>query len=440
MSDLAVDTANHILFVGESGLTGSNLFSFSSSTLQSLSRTTYDKNYGFGFPDRKVIVDGNQVFYAGYRFKNSDLSSIQGTYQDDAIYVQGNTVFTSHAYNSGNAAPDRSYVYDREGFTQIAQLPVASRKILMDSQNHVYSYTGSDVWNPNIPNVIQIIDVKLAPSTPPVSWQSDGQKLVLDKSVTDLVYSSDGASLFAISSENNQLMRIRASDMTVQETRTIGSNPNSIFIDHDELYISNASATQIMRVDTLSGTSVNGAVYSWEVGTSVGQVVYGNQKLIYTASNMGSGFGYPGIQVIDTSTGAKANYAKNINPGRMVLNLGDNALYFGEKAPYSTSTAIKFNLTDFSQLAVSQVYSNVFGAITMSGNDLYYASNLLNKIHLFRFRHGRVILELQLLRLKELMFCTRLRLGSGFVYHAIPSAIHCEKCADTAKRSNCCAF
>lgn len=62
MSDLAVDTANHILFVGESGLTGSNLFSFSSSTLQSLSRTTYDKNYGFGFPDRKVIVDGNQVF------------------------------------------------------------------------------------------------------------------------------------------------------------------------------------------------------------------------------------------------------------------------------------------------------------------------------------------------------------------------------------------
>ncbi|WP_161404852.1 S-layer homology domain-containing protein [Paenibacillus silvestris] len=376
--DLAIDTANHILFVGESGSSGSNLYSYSSSTLQPLSRTTYDKNYGFGYPDRKVIVDGNQVFYAGYRFKNTDLASIQGTYQDDAMYVKGNAVFTSHAFNSGNAAPDHSYVYDREGFTQIAELPVASRKILMDSKNHIYSYTGSDAWSSNIPNVIQIINVNLVPSTPPISWQTVGQKLTLDKSVTDLVYSNDGESLFAISSASNQLMRIRASDMTVQETRTIGSNPNSIFIDHDELYISNASATQILRVDTLGGTSVNGTVFSWDVGSFVSQVVYGNQKLIYTASNM-SVFGYPGIQVLDTATGTKANYAENLNQGRMVLSLDDNALYFGEKPKYSTSTAFKFNLTNFSQQAVSQVYSNAVGEITMSGNDLYYASNLLNK-------------------------------------------------------------
>ncbi|WP_171682321.1 S-layer homology domain-containing protein [Paenibacillus planticolens] len=370
--DLAVDTVNHILFIGESGSTGSKLFSYSTSTLQPLSKINYRDGYGFGFPARKVIVDGNQVFYAGYRFKNTDLTSIQGTYQEDAMYVHGNTVFTSHSFNSGNAAPDHSYVYDREGFTQIAELPVASRKILMDSQNHVYSYTGSDGWNPNIPNVIQIINVNLAPSTPPVSWQTDGQKLVLDKSVTDLVYSSDGANLFAIYSESNQLMRIRTSDMTVQETRTIGSNPNSLFIDHDKLYIGNASATQIMKVDTLSETSVNGAVYSWDVGNFVSQVVYGNQKLIYTASN-------PGIKVIDTVTGTRANYATNINSGRMILSLGDNALYFGKEEYYSTSTAIKFDLTNFSQQAVSQAYSNALGVITMNGNDLYYASYLLDK-------------------------------------------------------------
>jgi hypothetical protein len=286
-------------------------------------------------------------------------------------------VFTSHSYNS---APDRSYVYDREGFTQISQLPVASRKILMDSQNHVYSYAGSDSRNPDIPNVIQIINVNLTPSTTPISWQNDGLKLLINKSVTDLVYSSDGASLFAISSESNQLMRIRTSDMTVQETRTIGSNPNSIYIDHDDLYISNASATQIIKVNTLSGTSVNGAVYSWDVGNFVSQVVYGNQKLIYTALDM-SVSDDPGIHVINTATGTKVNYATSIYPGRMVLSLGDNALYFGEKSPYSTgtSTAIKFNLTNFSQQAVSQAYSNVLGTITVNGNDLYFASNLLDK-------------------------------------------------------------
>ncbi|MFC0216612.1 YncE family protein [Paenibacillus chartarius] len=347
--DLAVDPVNHILFIGESGLSGSDLYSYSTNTLQQQSKTNYD-NYGFYSPARKVIVDGDQVFYAGYRFNNKDLNSIQGKYKYSIMYVSGNYVFTGDSANSGEAAPTHSYVYDRNGFTQIAELPVASRNILMDSHNHIYSYTGSDPWNSSIPNVIQMISVAPDTSNPPVS---DGQKLVLDKSVTDLVYSSDGTNLFAISSESNQLLRIRTSDMTVQETRTIGSNPNSIYIDQDKLYIGFASATQITRVDTLSGTSVSGAVYSWEVGNFVTQVVYGNQKLYYTPLNI-SVFGYPGIHAIDTVTGTRIK--NNIStPGRMLLSVGDNTLYYGTTTGYSNSDQVyKFNLTDLSQAKVSQ--------------------------------------------------------------------------------------
>ncbi|MEW9701976.1 S-layer homology domain-containing protein [Paenibacillus sp. SI8] len=370
--DIAIDTAKHILYLGDTGTTSSVLSSFSTLTLQPLSTNSNYNSSGDGRIARKVIVDGDQVFYAGYAYKSTDLTSIQGSYQQSVSYVHGNYVFTNEALNNGNAAPAHAYLYDRDSFTKIADLPVASRRIVMDSHNHIYSYTGSDPWNPDLPNVIQIINPSMS-SPGQVNTQSDGHNLSLDQAVTELVYSSDGSNLFAISSESNQLLRIRTSDMTVQERRSIGSKPTSIVNDHDILYVGFGLSNQIKKIDTLDGTSVSGAVYAWNTSNFVSQVVYGNQNLYYTTmADLSS------IKVIDTVDGTQSQQSlPETSNGHMIISPTSNALYYAENN--RSGKVLKFKLPDWSLQASSLDYNDPGAYSVMDNDSVYYASRRLDK-------------------------------------------------------------
>lgn len=100
--DLAINPKDHILYIGESGSSGSNMFYYSTSENKVISKSTYSNGYGFPYPERYILFDGEKVYYAGYAFDKQNASNILGKYSnEDIIFVKYGHAFTKKSlYNS----------------------------------------------------------------------------------------------------------------------------------------------------------------------------------------------------------------------------------------------------------------------------------------------------------------------------------------------------
>ncbi|MDF2923592.1 MAG: hypothetical protein K0R57_2506 [Paenibacillaceae bacterium] len=202
--------------------------------------------------------------------------------------------------------------------------------------------------------------------------QSDAQRLHFDLPLKDIVSSSDGANLFAVTGDN-QLVRIETSSMTVGERNPVGSYLSSMVIDGDKLYLGFQYNWTIKRFDTQGGTTVNGSVYSWTTQTSVSQVVYGNNQLYYTSPYT------PGaVYAIDLESGLTTTHnTQNRNAGRMVIDPVESSLFYME-SHYNYGEILKYNLQDWSLLAASTNHNSHY-ASALDGDSFYSQSWRLDR-------------------------------------------------------------
>jgi hypothetical protein len=100
--DLAINPKDHILYIAESGSSGSDMVYYSTSEKKIISQTNYDNGYGFPYPERYVIFDGEKVYYAGFALDKLNAANILGKYGNkDIIFVkQGNAFAKRRLYNS----------------------------------------------------------------------------------------------------------------------------------------------------------------------------------------------------------------------------------------------------------------------------------------------------------------------------------------------------
>jgi hypothetical protein len=126
--DIAIDRINHILYIGESENSGSNIEAISTKDYARLHKSNYKDGYGFAYPQRKVILNGKDIFYAEHRLDANDLAKIQGHYNDHIVAVYGKYAFSEQK------------VYNRQKFNKIMELPFASKYILMDSSENIYLF------------------------------------------------------------------------------------------------------------------------------------------------------------------------------------------------------------------------------------------------------------------------------------------------------------
>jgi DNA-binding beta-propeller fold protein YncE len=116
---LAAAADGKSLFVGESGITGGNVFRYdvSSGKLVQTARSSYDNGYGFPDPARAIqsAADGSFVFYAGY--------SIEGTGLATLNYLQPDTILT--VTHDGRLAISATKVYRASDGMLLGTLPVA---------------------------------------------------------------------------------------------------------------------------------------------------------------------------------------------------------------------------------------------------------------------------------------------------------------------------
>jgi hypothetical protein len=131
--DIAINSKDHILYIGEAGLSGSNMSYYSTSENKIINKTNYNGGYGFPYPNRYTIFDGEKVYFAGYGFDKLNATRILGKYGNgDVIFVKYGGVFTKRG------------IYNGETYELIDQYDYDINLYEISSKGIVYLYSAAE--------------------------------------------------------------------------------------------------------------------------------------------------------------------------------------------------------------------------------------------------------------------------------------------------------
>lgn len=295
---IAIDPNKHILYIGESGLSGSHIEAIRTNDYQRLSRSTYDNGYGFPYPEREVIFDAGEVFYAGHRLDGQHMDIIHGSYNGHVRQVYGNFVFTEKS------------VYDRGTFIE---LPAAfAGDILLDRNHNAYIYTE----NQTIEKVKWDVPVDEGGEY----FESVGE-LAFYCALSDWVYDREHNYIYAVSKDNNRLYYIRGGDLTVEHELPIGSNPTDIEYWNGKLYVALNGATKV----AVTEASYTGKVEQIILDRNPFRIEVGGNKIFYVSTAQ-----HQAAHAYDLSTGSITKGIVYAYRQELLLDREKQVLYIGE--------------------------------------------------------------------------------------------------------------
>ncbi|MFD2044468.1 hypothetical protein ACFSTA_09085 [Ornithinibacillus salinisoli] len=111
---IKLDSRNDLLYIAESGSSGSDLYVMDPVDGSHVSESDYKDGYGFSYPARKVFLDEDYVYYAGFRLQKNDVTLEQGSYFDRGeafVSLQGDYVIST------------TNIYDKETLLPVYTLP-----------------------------------------------------------------------------------------------------------------------------------------------------------------------------------------------------------------------------------------------------------------------------------------------------------------------------
>lgn len=344
------------LYVAESGSTGSHIYKIALATNSIISESTYDDGYGFGLPDRKALIDGNEVFYAGRSIEKDNLTQINGTYNDE-------TVIDS---TSGFVFTQKS-IFDRDEYRKVMELPFETDFILAPSMEEVYLF--------NNENMTLYKESYALPSTlTDPAYTTQNQKLTLNQDIDDWVLDEDQGILYAISKGNNTLLTIDVATLEVLDEKSIGSYPSDIDLVDGKLYIANSGSTSINVVDSDgTPTKINTTQNPYRITTD-GQDIYYVMEDQFTDIYKVNLFTLS-EEVIAEDLQTNAYYFSEPD---IELNSLENTLYIGESAS-SGSDLYAMNVEDLS--LKKNDFDNDYGfsypsrKLIFDSDTLYYAKH-----------------------------------------------------------------
>lgn len=360
--DLAMDRANHLLYIAEDTYADKNIVAIRTQDYVRVSRATYgDWAPDFYRFERRLIVDGDQVFCAQLSFNRANLAEINGEYRDGVIYVRGNYVISQTA------------VYDRNLFVGITSLPVKASLALMDGQNNVYLFD---------PNSLCIrkesLNLTLDPS---MRHQYEAGKVTLDEPLTDWVFDENNGRIYGVSEETNRLLYIRAGDLTVEAEKYIGSRPSDIDLYNGSLYIALAGATKV----AVAGTDPAGTAGAIITRFNPYRIEVGPDQLFYTQEMQGC---HVAVQQISTGQFAEIFGAEpgSFSSPELWFDGTNNLLYIAESGS-SGSDIYTIRTTDMKQVGRT-TYRDNYGfhaplrRVVVNQNTVYYEGCALNRANL----------------------------------------------------------
>ena len=151
--DLTINRDNDILYIGDSGVTGGKAYAVNTADYSKVSQTSYANGYGFPSPDRNIVYDGDNLYYAKHILDPSNLSIIRGNLNETVIYAKGdyifsnNKIFDKDAYlpvvEFNNAVDLATMIGDSEYFIYNNQSKTISRRFIKVSIESLASNVSS---------------------------------------------------------------------------------------------------------------------------------------------------------------------------------------------------------------------------------------------------------------------------------------------------------
>jgi uncharacterized repeat protein (TIGR02543 family) len=369
--DIAINPTNHLLYLGESGSSGSDMVYYSTIDNKIVDQTSYDDGYGFPYPSRNTIFDGTNVYYAGRDFSAENPRRFNGDFGtgENVIYVNNGLVYTNKSiYDKDTHAKLGDYGYN-------ASLVEASNNTL-----YIYNKDTESIKNFNDSNKLinssNVIDVISGNHTLPVQTNTDSVRidsvmnnLEMRSKLTQWVLDEATNTVFAISKDDKALFFINATNLNLEKSLTFASSPTDIIEDNGKVYVSLDDANEIAIVDIGSRT-ITGTLYT---SSDPYRLVKDGDKIYYAERDQWCNiYEYNLLTNTDKKTSIELVYFPDL-----ALNPVDHILYIGESRS-SGSHMIYYSTTDNNVIGQSN-YNSGYGfpspsRITLfDGEKVYYA-------------------------------------------------------------------
>ncbi|HYK75226.1 MAG TPA: hypothetical protein VEV44_19185, partial [Pseudoneobacillus sp.] len=369
--DLFVDKANNTLYIAESGLSGSNIKVLSISDYSVSNQSTYDNGYGFSYPNRKVIQDNDEIYYAGKRLDSGNLANIKGTYQEDSyaekiVAVKGNLVFSTDD------------IFNRKTFTKLLDLPFETEFILSKNAEETYLFKSTDH---------KIYKYNFAFAATTSEYTHVNNKLDMPYSLTDWVMDEANHKLFAISQTTNQLYVINTETFQLESQQFIGSMPSDIDLHNGNLYVSNSGGTNItiQNIADIGKTDLSTLPMNEEPvqylttkqnpfkittdGSSLFYATEDQHALLFNINMKTS----QEQRVLNTYNNLDTYYEPDVE-----LDAANKKLYVGESGN-TGSKIFTLDASTFEVMNESSQYSLPKREVILNGSDVFYAKQRFNK-------------------------------------------------------------
>lgn len=372
--DLAINTEKHILYIGESGMSGSNMTYYNITDSKIIGRTNYDDGYGYSFPIRNTLFDGTNVYYASRDFNFENPQKCIGDYDSSVIFAKNNFVFT------------KTSIYDANSHVRLGDYN-SNVDLVEASGTMIYLYnstTGSmkSYNNSNNPidssNIISIISGKAAvpiqSNTKSVQITSKAYSLEMKSNITQWVLDEATNTLCGVSNADKALFFVNAATMNLEKTVTFTSGPTDIITNSGKLYVSLDDVNQIAIFDLLSREKT-GTLYTT---SDPYRIVIDGNKLYYAERDQ-----WCKVYAYDLTTDTEQVLTDlftsepdlAINTTKHILYVGESNTSGGDLIYYSTSDNKIISRTNYDN-GYGFPYPNRY--ILFDGEQVYYAGRNFN--------------------------------------------------------------
>ncbi|MFS0674961.1 S-layer homology domain-containing protein [Ornithinibacillus sp. 179-J 7C1 HS] len=120
--DIAYDSLNKLVYIGESNSTGSKLYSLNIEDL-----TLTPSSESFSLPTRKLLLDGEALYYAEHQFSKSDMIT-QYNFNEDVIATSAEYIVSPTG------------VYSKADYTNLATFPFTVEHAIINDAGNIIVY------------------------------------------------------------------------------------------------------------------------------------------------------------------------------------------------------------------------------------------------------------------------------------------------------------
>ncbi|MFB7141910.1 YncE family protein [Gottfriedia sp. NPDC056225] len=371
---LAINTENHILYIGESQSMGSKLIYYSTKDNKVIGTSNYNNDYGFRNPSRSILFDGVNVYYAGRDFSPNDPNRFNGNFgnNDNIIYVNNNLVFTNWSiYNKDSHVKLGDYGYTSD-------LIASSQKsiFIFDSGNRqIKRYDSNQINSSNIISLISGIVYQSQSTTLSNQINDKTRQLKIQSKLNKWVLDEPTQTLYGISTDGKTLLFINSQTLNLEKVINFASNPTDLIKDNGKLYVALDDANQIVVIDMASRTKAN-TLYTT---SDPYQIAKDGDKIYYAERDQSCDVFVYNLQ---TNIDQILPIGTQFEPA-LAINTENHILYIGESG-FSDSHLTYYSTTDNKVIGTLNGFPSPKRNILFNGINVYYAGSTFSSENLIK--------------------------------------------------------